>query len=207
MIRSLRRPPAGSFAWLVLPFVMAGLFAGCTHTPTEEESVSEYFKNSKLKRAPVAKFAGRVTVDGQPPAAGAHLFVILNDPEHLEKPGKNFPKYVAKCDAEGNFAFTTYVTGDGVPPGKYLVTFLEPRPGKRKEGRAMGGMRPGIQQGFGGPDDLKNLYNDPEKNKEDQTFLVDLAEPGRSNLDFNLAVAGKEAIKTPGPYAVTTITN
>ena len=45
----------------------------------------------------------------------------------------------------------------------------------------MGGMRPGLQQGFGGPDDLKNLYNDPAKNKDDQTFLVDLTDAGRSS--------------------------
>jgi hypothetical protein len=207
MIRSLCRRPAGSYAWLALPFVTVVLFAGCNHAATEEESVSEYFKNSKVKRVSVAKLAGRVTIDGQAPAAGAHLFVVLNNPEHLEKPGKSFPKYVAKCDAEGNFAFTTYVTDDGVPPGKYLVTFVEFRSSKRKEGRSMGGMRPGLQQGFGGPDDLKNLYNDPEKNKEDPSFLVDLTESGRSNLDFNLAVAGKDQIKAPGQYAVTAITN
>ncbi len=207
MIRSLCRRPAGASAWLVLPFVTVALFAGCNHVPTEEESVNEYFKNSKVKRVSVAKLAGRVSIDGQPPAQGAHLFVVLNNPDHFEKPGKGFPKYVAKCDAEGNFAFTTYVTGDGVPPGKYLVTFVEFRANKRKEGRSMGGMRPGLQQGFGGPDDLKNLYNDPAKNKDDQTFLVDLTDAGRSNLDFNLAVAGKDSVKTPGEYAVTAITN
>jgi hypothetical protein len=206
MIRSLCRRPAGSYAWLVLLFVTVALFAGCNHAPTEEDSVSEYFKTSKTKRVPVAKFAGHVSIDGQPPAQGAHLFVILNNPEHLEKPGKGFPKYVAKCDAEGNFAFTTYVTGDGVPQGKYLLTFVEFRASKRKEGRSMGGMRPGLQQGFGGPDELKNLYNDPEKNKGDQTFLVDLTESGRTNLDFNLAVAGKDG-GPPSEYSVTTVSS
>jgi hypothetical protein len=53
------------------------------------------------------------------------------------------------------------------------------------------------------PDELKNLYNDPEKNKNDPAFLFEVQPPGRTDYQFDLAVAGKDPVKTPGSYAVT----
>jgi hypothetical protein len=54
------------------------------------------------------------------------------------------------------------------------------------------------------PDGLKNLYNDPEKNKDIPEFMVDLAEPGRDDYQFNLTVAGKEPAR-PGRYSATVV--
>lgn len=206
MFSSARRAPAHSFPWWMVLFLAAAASEGCNKTATEEQAVNEYFKNSKVARVPVGKFAGRVTVDGQPPAEGTRLFVILNDPEHLEKPGKRFPKFFARCDAQGNFEFTTYVTGDGVQYGKYLVTFAELRSANLQRGRGVRGMRPGREQQFVGPDELKNLYNDPQKNKDDQTFLVTVEGSGRADHEFNLSIAGKDPVSAPGEYAVTAIT-
>jgi hypothetical protein len=56
---------------------------------------------------------------------------------------------------------------------------------------------------FAGPDELKNLYNDPEKNKNDAAFLVDVQPPGRTDYQFDLSVAGKDPVIKPGPHAVT----
>lgn len=194
-----------SLKWFVMLFVAVGTLEGCNGVQSEEAAVNEYYKNNqdpRAQRLPVAKVAGRVLVDGQPPAQDAHLFVVLYDPKHLEKPGE-MPKLMTKCDAEGNFAFTSYVTGDGIPYGKYVVTFV----GLHRATRATRGLgaRPGRQQEFIGPDALKNLYSDPEKNKDDPTFVANVEAPGRNDYEFQLVVAGKQPVTPPGQYAVTRI--
>ena len=52
------------------------------------------------------------------------------------------------------------------------------------------------------PDELKNLYNDPDKNIQAANFNLNLAYPGKEDFQFDLAVAGKEAIATPGRNAI-----
>jgi hypothetical protein len=47
------------------------------------------------------------------------------------------------------------------------------------------------------------LYSDPEKNKDNPKFVVEIAEPGRTDYDFALEVAANEPVKTPGTYAAT----
>jgi hypothetical protein len=176
---------------------------GCNRIQTEEEAVAQYYKNNpsaKEKRLPVAKVAGRVSIDGQPPAEGLGLFIVLFDPDHLEKQAA-VPRVFTQCDAQGNFAFTTYFTGDGVPYGKYVATLVELHRPKLRPGVVMSR---GVQF-FVGPDEFKNLYNDPEKNKNAPAFLLDVQTPGRTDYQFDLAVAGKDPVKTPGPYAVTLV--
>jgi hypothetical protein len=194
---------ARSLKFLAVLSLAAGSLGCGSKMPSEEQSVDEFFKsNPQLKRVPVAKVAGRVTVDGQPPPAGSRLYVILSDPEHLVRATEP-PQIAAVCEAQGAFAFTTFVTGDGVPYGKYVATFVSLHP-PRGRGKNSGGAVRGLPV-YVGPDDLKNLYNDPVKNKGDQAFLIDVQPPGRTNYEFNLSVAGKEAITTPGEYAVTTM--
>jgi hypothetical protein len=53
------------------------------------------------------------------------------------------------------------------------------------------------------PDELKNLYNDPDKNAKEEKFKLDLKLPGQEGYQVDLAVAGKEPVETPGPNAVT----
>jgi hypothetical protein len=198
----VRRAPGNSLAQVIVSLVVAAAFAGCNQGGSATRS-DQLEQVSKLpSRVPVAKFAGRVSVDGQPSTQGGTLFVILNDPQHPVKGGKAF----ARCDEQGNFVFTTYLSGDGAPTGKYVVTFAQLQVGGGTvRGRGGVGRRPSVSRTYVSPDGLSNLYNDPDKNKDNPNFVVEIADPGRSDYEFNLPVAGKDPIKTPGQYAATDI--
>lgn len=90
-------------------------------------------------RKVVVPLRGMVTVDGQP---GPQLMVTLV-PKAESAPSSTCPK--TTTDEQGAFRFTTYLDGDGVPPGEYrvLVEWLN---------RIGSG-------GWSGPDKLNNLYN------------------------------------------------
>jgi hypothetical protein len=190
-----------SLSWLLVSLFALSALPGCNQTDGQRADQIEQI--SKLpNKVPVAKFAGNVSVDGQPPSQEGTLFVILNDPQHLAPGGKAY----TNCDEQGNFAFTTYLPGDGAPTGKYVVTFVQ----FQLSGGATGGRgsRLGrapsmLGQEYVGPDGLKNLYNDPEKNQDNPNFVVQVAEPGRTDYDFKLELAGKEPAKTSGTYAAT----
>jgi hypothetical protein len=194
-----RRRPGHSLAWVLVSLVAAALLPACNQSNGERQDQIE--QTTRLpNKVQVAKFAGHVSVDGQPPSPDSGtLFVILNDPQHLVAGGKTS----TTCDDQGNFGFTTYLPADGAPTGKYVVTFVQLKAelGAVGHGRRMGGLSMTAQ--YAGPDGLKNLYSDPEKNKDDPKFAVEIAEPGRTDYDFNLEVAGMESIKTPGPFAAT----
>jgi hypothetical protein len=153
---------------------------------------------------PVAKCAGRVTVDGQPPKQDCKIFVTLHRPDHLDEAahlrGKGYQLFTP-CDADGSFVFR-----NGVEPGQYVITFVElhARGGAQKSDTGGARMVRGNNspRGFQQPDELKNLYNDPNKNIKDPTFNLNLAFPGRDDFQFDLAVAGKEAVDKPGPNAI-----
>jgi hypothetical protein len=148
----------------------------------------------------VGKFSGRVTVDGGTQVGEDQLFVFLSDPQHLEKP----MKYMARCQPEnGSLEFTTYLPGDGVPLGKYVVGFVALHPVAKAAG---GGGPAGGPVPLRGPDGLKNLYNDPDKNKDVKEFVVEVTQPGRTDYEFNLTVAGKEPAR-PGPHSVKSMAN
>jgi hypothetical protein len=172
--------------------------------------------NRVFRTLPVARFAGQVTIDGQPPKEGTKLFVILTDPKHLDENGQGtLPKLYATCDAKGNFAFGTYDLkdkNDGVVAGSYVVTFVNPhkfvpRVAKKDRSKSPAAStserRRPVQ--YAPPDDLKNLYNDPDQNINDARFNLALAPPGRDNYHFDLAVGGKEPAK-PAPHAVRFMT-
>jgi hypothetical protein len=188
----------------VLALFVAAALAGCSTKSSEQQAVDEFFKNnpkSQSQRQDVAKFAGRVTVDGEAPSRDrSRLFVVLNDPQKLEKPGQEGPKRFTSCDDKGNFEFTTYAQGDGVPGGKYVVTFVKLHRPTRNGVRGMG-----LIQVFEGPDELKNLYNDPQKNQNEADFVIEVQAPGKADHEFNLSVAGKNPVATPSEYAVTRV--
>ncbi len=206
MLIRARRRLAGSFGGSFVLFLVAAAISGCgSGRQSETQQLDEYFKNNpKAKRETLAKFAGHVSIDGQAPPKDKKLFVVLNDPDHPVRPSKQPPAHFASCDAEGNFEFTTYLKGDGVPVGKYVVTFVELHTPKSGQGPHSMGM-PSFTTKFVGPDELKNLYSDPVKNKAESTFLVDV-QSGKSDYDFNLAVAGKDG-GPPSEYAVTTLSS
>jgi hypothetical protein len=175
---------------LVTSFAVFSLLpAGCSKTQTTQEALDAQFKVLKVGQATLAKFAGKVTIDGQPPAPprGQALRIILFDRKNLDK---NKRPLSAACQKDGRFEFYTYAKADGAPVGSYVVLFAE-----LTNNRA---------RGFVQPDGLKNLYDDPDKNAQNPEFVVELAPPGRTDYSFNLEFAGKDPA-TPGPHAVTEI--
>jgi len=183
--------------WAALS-VLALIFAGCG-PPTAEKRLKEAFANNpQAKEVGVALFEGTVTVDGKPPATPrTQLLVILNDPKNPQDPSKR-PKLLTGCDEQGHFSFSTYKAHDGVEVGSYVVTFVQ----LHNLGARMGMNR---NVGYGPPDELKNLYNDPDKNASIPEFNVVIQKPGIPDARFDLIVAGKEPVETPGPHAITAL--
>ena len=187
----------GSF---LLVLIAAAALPGCSGQRSEKQRLDEFYQNNPVpKRGPTAKFAGRVSIDNSPPEKDATLFVILQNPAKLEKPGRLPPKYYTMCDQNGAFDFA-----GGVPTGKWVVTFAVLHTATKGPGRIAAGEEE--VQHYVGPDGLKNLYNDPVKNQNDPTFVIDVQDPGKTDHEFNLSVGGKEPVSTPGEYAVTRLT-
>src|SRR5579872_2844792 len=93
--------------------MMAILGDGCG-TQTAQQAVERQYKaNPQLKRAELARFAGKVTVDGQPPAPGTIILVLLNDPKMPSR--QNHPRQFTACAPDGTFEFSTSLKGDGAP--------------------------------------------------------------------------------------------
>jgi hypothetical protein len=200
-----RRAPAVTCFSLPAIALLSTAITGCGGESVQQAIARQAKDNPKYEVHSVSRFAGRVTVDGQPPAKDLRLFVILNDPQHLDENAKRrAPKLSAICDDTGKFAFGTYEKDDGVPAAGYVVTFAllhSPTAGGGRGGRMRQGTGP---RHFSGPDELKNLYNDPDKNQKVDEFNVKLAPPGKSDYNFDLAVAGKDMAEA-GPNAVTAV--
>ena len=181
---------------LTFCFAIALVLEGCG-PPTAEQALEQAFKaNPNAQRVEIVKFEGTIAVDGQPPnKPGTKLFIILNDPKNPQDPTKQ-PKLVGGCDEEGNFFFSTNGARDGVESGSYIVTFVQLHHRKALFGQRRGAL-------FEPPDELKNLYNDPDKNVANPEFNVEIKKPGRTDWHFNLAVAGKDPVVAPGPHAIT----
>jgi hypothetical protein len=179
--------------------------------PADKTSPADFDRNRVFQVLPVAKFAGRITIDGKPPTGAGRLFVILTDPNHLDEHARGtLPKLYAMCDADGHFAFGTYDLknkNDGVVAGKYVVTFVQLRKFVPKNAKSKGSSTPERARGgyekYNLPDDLKNLYSDPDRNAKSPAFLLDLRPPGKDDYRFDLVVAGKEPLPKPAPHAVT----
>ena len=169
------------------------MICGCTGgRQTADQARKKAYEGTGEQQAAVAPFTGKVTVDGKPPAnvGLGGIFVVLWDPKNPPT-AKHLPAH-APCDSEGNFTFTTYSKGDGAPVGSYIVCFAQ----LKKTSLNAPGWR--------GPDGLKNLYNDPDKNAENKEFKVDVTPPGKTDWQFPLQVEGKEPVgarpvPTPSP--------
>lgn len=177
-------------------------FQGCgSGEQSAQQALNKAFAdNPQAQRVQVCKFEGTVTVDGYPPdQSKSKLLIILNDPDKPQDPKKN-PTLLTGVDDEGHFAFSTYDAHDGVSSGKYIVTFVK----LHKKGKFQIRRRDmTLEQ----PDDLKNLYSDPDKNKDIPEFNVDITPPGKTDWKFDLVVEGKDPVAKPGPHAVLRIDN
>jgi hypothetical protein len=206
---SALRQSRSRLASLVICFLSVALAQGCGQSSNSGSSDDTAFlKNAEFPRERLAKFSGKVTVDGQPPKKDCKVFVILTDPQRLDENAHGMlPKYFAPCDAEGNFGFSTYDRHDGVPVRKYVVTFVELHAFKQSsrpagKGQKSGTPAPSAGTAFAQPDELKNLYSDPDTNVKDSKFLLDLQPPGKDDYHFDLVVKGKEPVLKPAPHAV-----
>ena len=107
---------------------------------------------------------GKITVDGTPTLG---VFVTLYDKDN--KIVDAIP--VPHTNENGDFTFSMYKIGDGIPAGTYKVTFEWC---KIKRGDASG------------PDKLSGRYSDPEKSE----FTLDL-QPGKPQTKLSYALTTK----------------
>jgi len=172
----------------VAGILLATLAIGCgSRHQTAEQALQAQLKLSGVEKQAVISLAGRVTIDGQPPGSDTNAVVVmLNDPQKPNLPLLQRPHTM--CEPSGVFSFSTYVGGDGFPPADYVVTFAVLVDNRR---------------GLLGPDQMKNLYNDPEKNKDNPEFHIDHKASGRKDYAFDLKVNGKDEVRSPGKYALT----
>lgn len=177
----------GNCVGSIRPFAAVICFAffaaGCGDSQSAEKRSEMAAKEFNIAPSNHVPFSGRVTVDGRAPDVplGQSLLVILYDPKNPSDGGA-IPKLMAVCKEDGSFQFP-----DGAEPGSYVVLFAELR-------RSIRHLR--------GKDGLKNLYNDPDKNKDRPEFNVELTPPGKTDYAVNLEVFGKDPVKTPGSHAI-----
>jgi hypothetical protein len=120
-------------------------------------------------RRQVYPVRGQVLVDGK---GAADALVFLHAVDDAD------PRVVrpfAQADKEGKFAISTYVSGDGAPPGDYLVTI---------EWRELSGL---FKQDVGGPDRLKGAYADAKK----APFQITVTARDNDLPPFEISTKGK----------------
>jgi len=124
--------------------------------------------------------AGKVKIDARAPGEGATVVVMLNG----DVGGKVEP-CCAFCKPDGTFRFD-----GGHSPGRFVITIARLR------------MRKGVKwTEYLGPDRLRNLYNDPDKNAQCPEFVIDHQAPGKTDYLFDLKVAGTPPVQ-PGANAL-----
>ena len=82
--------------------------------------------------------------------------------------------------------FGTYTADDGVKAGIYVLTFAQLQPNGNHSV---------------GPDDLRNLYNNPDKNAEIAEFKIDHKAPGKKDYAFNFKLDNSAAVEPGFPRA------
>jgi hypothetical protein len=102
--------------------------------------------------------SGVVTVDGKPP--GSPISISVHDEKGIDPDDPSVSSALVKND--GSFTLSTYQDGDGVPVGKYTLTFFW-------------GTWNAVSMSFGGEDKLKNRYRKAEDSPV--TFEVDGSGP------------------------------
>ena len=147
------------------------VFAGCAGEDALDR-LNQAIPESERK--PVVALAGTISLDGKP---SSDLMVRLVK-EGEDAPDATSPKSVT--DSNGKFEFTTYLTGDGVPPGKYAVIVEQ----LTKSGSA----------GWSGPDQLKNRFNHIKEPAA--TLDVKSGEP-QANVKIDLVTTDKKPKPAP----------
>jgi hypothetical protein len=119
-------------------------------------------------RKPTSTVTGQVFVDGEPVPVATPLKVECHPLNGLDTEHPTFSSSLTGED--GKFSISTYESGDGVPPGEYVLTF-------------MWGKMNLISPSYGGPDKLNGKYDDPEKSEHVLTVVEGLpTDLGRIDL-------------------------
>jgi hypothetical protein len=180
----------GTLVSLVALIGLGLITAGCGSRPAQ--SLDDQLKEMNISHKPTGKFAGTVTIDGQPPrdAIKQGVRIMLYDPS--SPPSANSAPLNAIVNyTTGNFEFSSYAQGDGAPEGKYIVLFV-----------ALKHSLLGKETGYHQPDALLNRYNDPEKNEKNPDFNITITPPGKTDYHFDLKLIDAEK-GVPGPKAIT----
>lgn len=108
-------------------------------------------------RKPTVRVVGQIFVDGKPVPKTKPMKVEAHPVNGMdqEHPSVSY----GMTGEDGKFAISTYEQGDGLPPGDYTLTFLW-------------GKLDLISTQYGGPDQLKGRYSDPETSE----FVVSVVE-------------------------------
>jgi hypothetical protein len=159
--------------------------AGCQSKTSNEERIKQAREATGLSSVRVYPFAGRVTVDSQPPKLKSKRNVLVVMAYDTSRPSATTADqaFVTARD-DGSFEFSD----GGLPPGKYVMLFAAL---DRKAKNARAG------------DALQNLHNDPEVNAKKPEFTIDHQEPGKTDYFFNLNVVGETPPAHAGPKAFT----
>ena len=152
----------GSFQWVCAVVCVCLCFAGCSDGPRQPE-------NQKV----TIKTQGVITIDGEP---GAYVQIKFHPKGGGDESNRSFSRAVT--DENGKFTVTTYLDGDGLPPGEYNLTFEQ-----YERTLAMGdGGRPDLLQGlYANPKKSQHTVTIPELSEEEQPYdmgTIDLAGPG-----------------------------
>lgn len=122
---------------LLLALGLTTAFSGCAEQP-------------RGNRKPTARVTGQVVVDGRPVPAGTPLKVECHSVHGIDKSAPSISSALTGDD--GHFEISTYESGDGVPAGDYVLTFVW---GKMNLMAAT----------YGGPDKLKGRYSNAQKSE------------------------------------------
>jgi hypothetical protein len=163
---------------------------GCTKQQSNAERIKAAYESSGMTPKTLYPLSGTVTVDHQPPVSKSKkwaLVVMAYDASKPDHPATVDPYVTTRSD--GTFEFSD----GGLPPGKYVLLFAMLALNKK--------------QGWHGPDELKNLYNDPDVNGKKQQFTINHDAPGKTDYAIDLSVAGETPVAAPGPKALTKIPN
>lgn len=112
-------------------------------------------------RKPTFPVTGKVTVDGAAPSSPVK--VECHNINGMDKEKPTFSR--SMTEDGGAFSLSTYVTGDGVPEGEYVLTF------EWVEWNA-------FSNSYGGHDKLNGRYKDPKTSK------VQLKVDGSGSVDL-----------------------
>jgi hypothetical protein len=173
----------GPLSLALVVLLLLSCAAGCG-----TEHFEAFDSGNKAERREVFHFAGNILVDGEKPSNAGTVFVVANDLARPDEPVGN--RSVARATSDGQFTFTTYSAGDGLPKGRYVLTFVQLT---KQNGKSL----------FLGPDRLNNLFIDPDRNARSTQFVVDHKSPGVTDLILDLKVKGRKPIDKAPARALT----